>query len=232
MSGPTGGRHNRERRRRGLDRSPEQVGEWRRLRVEDERDTRDARRHLLERLQPLGPDRELETGEAGEIDRRDAPGSTLGPPPTGSVTCVNTIGTACRCSCRAAMTGVLLARIRSGAMPTSSIALVRNTSGFSRPAVFDLRLCPLIHPSFAQSIFEGCRARQSFRVVGGKAHQHANSPHSLGLLRARGQRPRCGSAAKKARLTHGVLIDRIAFSPRSARTASQDIERPGISQRV
>jgi hypothetical protein len=49
------------------------------------------------------------------------------PWPTGSVTCVNTIGIAWRCSCRAAITGVLLARIRSGAICTSSVAWVRNT---------------------------------------------------------------------------------------------------------
>jgi len=39
----------------GLDRPPEQVSEWRRVWVEDERDACDARRHLLERFQPLGP---------------------------------------------------------------------------------------------------------------------------------------------------------------------------------
>src|SRR6516162_10934230 len=63
-------RHNRERWGSGLHWSPEQVGEWRRLRVEDKRDTRDMRRHLLEGLQPLGSDRELETGEAGEMTAR------------------------------------------------------------------------------------------------------------------------------------------------------------------
>jgi hypothetical protein len=40
------------------------------FRVEDDRDARDPRRDLLERLQPLGRDRELETGEAGEIAAR------------------------------------------------------------------------------------------------------------------------------------------------------------------
>ena len=63
-------RRHREGGRRGLDRPQEQVGERRAVRVEDERDPRDVRRGLLERLQPFGSDRELEAGEAGEIAAR------------------------------------------------------------------------------------------------------------------------------------------------------------------
>ena len=60
-------RRHREGGRRGLDRPQEQVGERSAVRVEDERDPRDVRRGLLERLQPFGSDRELEAGEAGQI---------------------------------------------------------------------------------------------------------------------------------------------------------------------
>ena len=49
------------------------------------------------------------------------------PWPTGLITCVNTIGTAPLCSRSAAVTGVLLAKIKSGGMASSSAAWSRNT---------------------------------------------------------------------------------------------------------
>ena len=101
-------RRHREGMRRGLDRPHEQVGERRAVRVEDERDPLDVRRSLLEHLQPFGSDRELEAGEAGEIPPGCARFGTR-PSPTGSVTCVNTIGATRLCSRSAAVTGVLLA---------------------------------------------------------------------------------------------------------------------------
>ena len=63
-------RHNRKRPRNSLNGSPEQVSKWCGLRVEDQRYARDVRGRLLEGLQPLRPDRELETGEAGKMTTR------------------------------------------------------------------------------------------------------------------------------------------------------------------
>jgi hypothetical protein len=71
--------------------------------------------------------------------------------------------------------------------------------GIFSPAVFDSEVVSPYPSQLPQSIFEGCHTRQSFRVVGGKAHQHANLPHPLGLLRARGERPcsRCTERTEK-----------------------------------
>src|SRR5258707_14417895 len=55
---------------RRLDRSLEQAGVGRGLQVENERDSGDARRDLLERFEPLRSDRELEIGEAGDMAAR------------------------------------------------------------------------------------------------------------------------------------------------------------------
>jgi hypothetical protein len=63
-------RHDGEGGSRGLHRLLEQVGIRGGLRVVDERDPGDARRDLLERLKPLGSDRELEIDEAGDVAAR------------------------------------------------------------------------------------------------------------------------------------------------------------------
>ncbi len=68
------------------------------------------------------------------------------PWPTGSVTCVNTIGTVPLCSRSAAVTGVLLAKIRSGAMASSSAAWSRNTFPSPAQRYSIKRLRPLTHP--------------------------------------------------------------------------------------
>src|SRR6516225_6534179 len=70
------------------------------------------------------------------------------PWPTGSVTCVNTIGTAPLCSHIAAVTGVLLAKIRSGPMASSSAAWSRNTLPSPAQRYSIERLRPLTHPGF------------------------------------------------------------------------------------
>src|SRR5262245_53581063 len=69
------------------------------------------------------------------------------PWPTGSVTCVNTIGTAPLCSRSAVVTGVLLAKIKSGAMASSSAAWSRNTLPSPAQRYSIERLRPLTHPS-------------------------------------------------------------------------------------
>src|SRR5262249_48288541 len=66
---------------------------------------------------------------------------------TGSVTCVNTIGTAPLCSRSAVVTGVLLAKIKSGAMASSSAAWSCNTLPSPAQRYSIERLRPLTHPS-------------------------------------------------------------------------------------
>src|SRR5262249_20750351 len=48
-----------------------------------------------------------------------------------------------------------------------------------------------------QPLQERCEARLHFRIVRGQAHEDANASHSLGLLRARRQRPRSRRAAEQ-----------------------------------
>src|SRR5262249_5343904 len=50
---------------------------------------------------------------------------------------------------------------------------------------------------FLQPAQERRDAGSAFRIVRGGAHQHADAPHFLALLRARPERPRCGRAAEQ-----------------------------------
>jgi hypothetical protein len=78
----------------------------------------------------------LKAGEAGKVAAGRARPDT---------TCVNTIGTTGLCSRRATVTGVLFAKIRSGALATSSVAWSRSRFPAQRYSIERLR--PLTHPS-------------------------------------------------------------------------------------
>ena len=151
-----------KRRRRGLDRPHEQVGDTARCAgFEDERDPRDVRRGLLEHLQPFRSDRELEAGEAGEIAarmrqvRHEALADRVGHVREhdrhrpGSAPAARPVHRRCRWP-------------RSGRAPgaTSSAAWLRNA--FSPPPAqrYSIqRLRPLTHPSSRKPVFErGARA--------------------------------------------------------------------------
>jgi hypothetical protein len=51
-----------------------------------------------------------------------------------------------------------------------------------------------------QPLQERCEARLHFRIVRGQAHEDANAPHPLGLLRTRRQRPRSRAAEERDEL--------------------------------
>src|SRR5262249_38366321 len=157
------------------------------LRIEDESDPRDARRGLLERLQPFGSDRELEAREAGDIatrmrqvryqsladgidhlrkhdwhslallPQRDRYRRAVGQDQVGS-------------------DGEQLRRV------------VAQYSSVPGPTIFDREIAAVDPSQLPQAVFERQQARLSLGVAGDKTHQHADPSHVL-RLRTRGKRP-------------------------------------------
>src|SRR5262245_21073145 len=67
-----------------------------------------------------------------------------------------------------------------------------------------------------QPLQERCEARLHFRIVRGQAHEDANASHSLGLLRARRDRPRRRRAAEQRdelAPLHSITSSAMASSP-------------------
>src|SRR6516162_9331091 len=107
------------------------------------------------------------------------------------------IGTLRPCSRRAAITGVLVARIRSGGVRASSAALRRKRSPSLTQRYSICRLRPSQPPQLSQSAFESGDTRLRFRVIGGHRHQRDDPPPAAALLRPRGERPSGYTAAEK-----------------------------------
>ena len=95
------------------------------------------------------------------------------------------------CCSSAAVVGVVAERIRSGCSATSSFAnrCIASVSP-ARPASVDPDVAALCPPELLEPLPECGDEGLSFPVALGIAHQHADPPHALGLLRARRERPR------------------------------------------
>src|SRR5262249_35817051 len=63
-----------------------------------------------------------------------------------------------------------------------------------REPIVDVDIATLRPSTFFESLPERCDPRLGYRIVLGEIHQHADPPHPLWLLRARGKRPRDRSA--------------------------------------
>src|SRR5262249_42978838 len=111
------------------------------------------------------------------------------PPPTGSPTFTNTIGTARVASSKGDKLGLPVARMTSGASAISSAAYLRTSSVLVGQRVSMRTLWPSIQPQFPQPAQERRDAGSAFRIVRGGAHEHADTSHLVGLLRARRERP-------------------------------------------
>src|SRR6516165_180681 len=119
------------------------------------------------------------------------------PPPTGSVTFTNTIGTVRDTCCNG-----------QGHSASGQDDIRRQRDQFRRefanvigiacaPTVVDLHI-PADGPAqLLQSLMESREARLTFRIIGGEIHEHADAPYPLGLLRARRERPRDGCAGEQ-----------------------------------
>ena len=87
----------------------------------------------------------------------------------------------------------------SGCSATSSFAnrCINSASAGVAQRVSIRMLRPSVHPSFwspsRNAAIKACR----FRVALGKAHQHADPSHPLGLLRARRERPRATAPPRR-----------------------------------
>jgi len=57
------------------------------------------------------------------------------------------------------------------------------------PALVDPHVAAVGPAQLLQALQERCQTYLSFRTVCGHAHEHADAPHALALLRARGKRP-------------------------------------------
>jgi hypothetical protein len=66
------------------------------------------------------------------------------------------------------------------------------------PANFHAHVLTVGPAQLLQPLQERRHASLSFGIVRGYAHQYANAPHSIGLLRARRERPRNCRAAEQA----------------------------------
>src|SRR5262245_20974853 len=79
--------------------------------------------------------------------------------------------------------------------------------GGVRPASIDPQIAA-VHPAqFLQLLDERCALRPSFRIALRPAHQHADLPHPLGLLRARRERPRSRAAEQRDELAPLQVIE-------------------------
>src|SRR5262249_41947498 len=72
-----------------------------------------------------------------------------------------------------------------------------NLFGAGRPARVDAHIMAVDPAQFLQPAQERRDAGSAFRIVRGGAHQHADAPHFLALLRARRERPPGRRAAEQ-----------------------------------
>ena len=124
-------------------------GIGRRCRVEQERDPGDARRNLLEQLQPFAGHRRLHKDKTGDVATRP-PKLATKPLPTGSTTFTKMIGTVLVCCFSTAVVGVLCETMRSDCSATSSFAnrCMRLRVAWCRPASVDPNVAALGPASF------------------------------------------------------------------------------------
>ena len=122
------------------------------------------------------------------------------PAPTGSMTTTNTIGTVrVACSSGATVAVPVPATGTSGPSAANSAACLRMSSALvvaHRVSINTLRRST--QPKLPQALQERRDAGLKFRIVRGCGHEHTDSPHPLGFLCARGERPR-GRTTKSAK---------------------------------
>ena len=126
------------------------------------------------------------------------------------------IGTPRPCSRRAAITGVLVARIRSGGHLRQLGCVAAQEIALAHPAILDPQVVSIQPPQLPQSAFERGDTRLRFRVVGGHRHQRNDPPPPAALLRARYERPTCSGTAEQrdevapSHVGHGTFSHAVA----------------------
>src|SRR5215472_2476331 len=115
------------------------------------------------------------------------------PPPTGSATFTNAIGTARVASSKGGAAGC---ENDVGRECDQFGCIFANLFGAGRPARVDAHIMAVDPAQFPQPAQERRDAGSAFRIVRGGAHEHADTSHLVGLLRARRERPRGRRAAE------------------------------------
>jgi hypothetical protein len=80
-----------------------------------------------------------------------------------------------------------------------------------------------------QSLLESRDAAPAFRIVRGHVHQHANTLHALGLLRARREWPRSRAAEQRDELAPSYIKHGNFLPGSDAGASRRDLQlRPGV----
>src|SRR5262245_24435437 len=104
------------------------------------------------------------------------------PDPSGSMTCVNTIGVVGAACSIGASTTLLDTRITSGASAATSAAM--GTGSVERaPTIFDANIAPDGPARGLQRLLKRGTAGNRFRIVLGESNDDADPPYALTLLR-------------------------------------------------
>ena len=129
------------------------------------------------------------------------------PLPTGSATFAKMMGMVRVCCSIAAVVGVFCVRMRSGCSATSSFAnrCIKSASAAAQRVSIRM-LRPSVHPSFWSPSRNAATLACPSRSFSAYAHQHADPPHPVGLLRARRERPRAPRRQERDELAppHGI----------------------------
>src|SRR6516225_10673155 len=121
------------------------------------------------------------------------------PPPTGSTTPTNTIGKVRLLRCNGATLKVPLARMTSGPSASNSVAYLRARSTSSSPQRVSIRMLPpSVQPNCCSFCLNAASRALTISIVRGPVREHTDPPHLLGLLRARGERPRHRPATEQS----------------------------------
>jgi hypothetical protein len=116
------------------------------------------------------------------------------PAPTGSGTIANTIGTV-RVACTNGPTAAEpFATTTSGGSAVNSAACLRISSVLPPAQRTSIRILRRWPSPVAAALVAMPQRGLRFRIVRGESHEHADAPHPLRPLRARGKRP-CGRRA-------------------------------------
>jgi hypothetical protein len=79
------------------------------------------------------------------------------------------------------------------------------------PANIDPHVVAIDPAQFLQALQERREARLCFLIIRSQAHEHADAPHALGLLRVRDGRPRCRGDMNSRRFMAKMALPPPAF---------------------
>src|SRR5262245_34407748 len=121
---------------------------------------------------------------------------SMKPPPTGSATCTNTIGTSRVACSNGAKVEVPGARRTSGRSASNSAAYLRDSGVARAPAKVDRHVASDGPAQLLQALQKNSVTSLGLRIVREQVHEHTDAPHPAGLLRPRRQWPGGSRAAE------------------------------------